>query len=203
MNKSTVTSKNATRKPTQPQLDKATMERQAKRDKAIHLAQAIAQGAIVVALAVIGFTGSWQHLRDLGVLAGQDASIWYGTANLTPISVDLMLIGASIQLRRKGTGRVGRMIARACSLSGLLLSVAGNVLVAWLELPADANSLRVVYTLVWSAVPVLSLLGAVEMLTHTRKDLPTVSRVAKPTKASQPAASRSRSSLPRTAEATA
>lgn len=203
MNNSTPTSKNATRKPTDAQLARVDEARKAKRDKAIHIAQSVAQGAIVVALAVIGFTGSWQHLRDLGILAGQDASIWYGTANLTPVSVDLMLIGASIQLRRKGTGRVGRMIARACSLSGLLLSVAGNVLVAWLELPASANALQVGYTLVWSAVPVLSLLGAVEMLTHTRKDLPTATRNPKAAKASQPAAPRTRSSAARTAEATA
>ena len=85
----------------------------------------------------------------------------------------------------------------------MLQSVAGNVLVAWLELPASANALQVGYTLVWSAVPVLSLLGAVEMLTHSRKDLPTATRNTKSAKASQPVASRSRSSAPRTAEATA
>jgi hypothetical protein len=178
MNNSTPTSKNATRKPTAAEINRAAEERIAKRDKAIHIAQSIAQGLIVVALAVIGFAGSWQHLRDLGILAGQAADVWYGTANLTPVSVDLMLIGASIQLRRKKTGRVGRVIARICSLSGLLISIAGNVLVAWLHLPSDASSLQVAYTLIWSAVPVLSLLGAVEMLTHTRKDLPT--RASKP-----------------------
>lgn len=203
MNKSTVTSSNATRKPTAVQLSKADMEREAKRDKAIRVAQGIAQGAMILALALIGFTGSWQHLRDLGVMAGGSAAIWYGTANLTPISVDLMLIIASVRLRTKGISDVSRLIARLCSLAGLLISIAGNVLVAWLNLPADANALRIGYTLVWAAVPVLSLLGAVEMLTHTRKDRPTVSRVTKGAKASQPAASRSRSSATRTAEATA
>lgn len=203
MNKSTATSTNGSRKPTAAQLSKAEVEREAKRDKAIRWAQAIAQATMILALALIGFTGSWQHLRDLGVMAGGSAAIWYGTANLTPISVDLMLIIASVQLRRKGISDVSRLIARLCSLSGLLLSIAGNVLVAWLSLPADANGLRVGYTLIWAAVPVLSLLGAVEMLTHTRKDRPTVSKVAKGAKASQPAASRSRSSASRTVEATA
>lgn len=212
MNNITKTSANAkttaAKRPTASQLEQAEMERTAKRDKRIRIMQGIAQGAMILALALIGFTGSWQHLRDLGVLAGGSASVWYGTANLTPISVDLMLIIASVQLRRKGISDVSRLIARLCSLSGLLLSIAGNVLVAWLHLPADANGLRIGYTLVWAAVPVLSLLGAVEMLTHTRKDRPTVSKAvgskAKSANASAPASQRSsRSAAQRAAEATA
>lgn len=187
--KKTTTSKTtparAPRKPSPSQEDRKIMERKAKWDKGIRWAQAIAQGAMIVALALIGFTGSWQHLRDLGVMAGGEAGIWYGTANLTPISVDLMLIIASVQLRRKGISDVSRLIARLCSLAGLLLSVAGNVMVAWLRLPQGADALQVSYTLVWAAVPVLSLLGAVEMLTHTRKDRPTVSKVAKAHKVSE------------------
>lgn len=174
-----------TRKPTPSQADRKAMERKAKWDKAIRRAQAIAQGAMIVALAVIGFMGSFQHLRDLGIMAGGTDETWWGTANLAPISVDLMLIIASIQLRRKGISDVSRLIARLCSLAGLALSIAGNVLVAWLHLPMGADSLRVTYTLIWAAVPVLSLLGAVEMLTHTRKDRPTVSRVTKAHKASE------------------
>lgn len=197
MNKTATTSTNTTRRPSNAQAQ-AT---ETKQEKAIRYGRAVAQGLMIIALAGIGFLGSFQHLRDLGILAGGGALTWYGTANLTPISVDLMLIMASIQLRRKGISDVARLIARLCSISGLALSIAGNVLVAWLSLPADANALRVAYTLVWAAVPVLSLMGAVEMLTHTRKDRPTVSRVAsrKPKAAKACAPARTR----RTAEATA
>lgn len=183
--KRTPTSKNTTRKPTQSQADRKAAARKAKWDNVKHWAQVLAQGTMILALAVIGFMGSFQHLRDLGIMAGGTADQWWGTANLAPVSVDLMLIIASVQLRRKGITDVSRLIARLCSLSGLLLSIAGNVLVAWLHLPATADAVQVTYTLVWAAVPVLSLLGAVEMLTHTRKDRPTVSKVAKAHKTSE------------------
>lgn len=184
-------------KTNKPKLSGAALKAQqkAKRDKRIALTWMLAMGLMTLALAGIGFLGSFQHLRDLGVMAGQSATGWLGTANLTPISVDLMLVIASIQLRRKGITDIARLIARMCSIGGLLISLVGNVLIAWLELPQGANVLQVTYTLIYAALPVLSLLGAVEMLTHTHKDRPTVSRVAsrkpKAAKASQKAAPRS------------
>lgn len=174
MNNTTDTSKKAktNRKPSQAQL----AQREATRAKWIARGQAFAVGAMIVALALIGFLGSWQNLRDLGAMAGDSTAHFWSTANLTPISVDLMLVIASIQLRRKGISDVSRLIARLCSISGLAASVAGNVLVAWLRLPGGADALQVTYTLIWAAMPVLSLLGAVEMLTHTHKDRPTVAK---------------------------
>lgn len=173
-----------TRKPTAKQLTQLQAERDARIAKIQKIARLIAYTVILTALAAIGFTGSWQQLRDLGVLAGQSAHYWWSDANLTPLSVDLMLIIASIQHRRKGLTFIARLIARICSLGGLLVSLAGNVLVAWLKLPADVGDLQTAYTLGWAAVPVLSLLGAIEMLTHTHKDRPTLTRAkAKPSNA--------------------
>lgn len=203
MNKSTVTSENA--KTNKPKLSGAALKAQqkAKRDKRIALAWMLAMGLMTLALAAIGFLGSFQHLRDLGVLAGQSASEPWGPANLTPISVDLMLVIASIQLRRKGITDIARLIARICSFGGLLISLVGNVLIAWLELPNGASALQVTYTLIYSALPVLSLLGAVEMLTHTHKDRHVVGKAvtakAKARNTSQaPARSRSNAKAPST-----
>lgn len=189
MNKSTATSKNS--KTNTPRLSGAALKAQqkAKRDKRIAFGWMLAMGLMTLALAAIGFLGSFQHLRDLGVMAGQSMTDWYGTANLTPVSVDLMLVIASIQLRRKGITDIARIIARVCSIGGLLISLVGNVLIAWLELPEGATALKVTYTLIYSALPVLSLLGAVEMLTHTHRDRHVVGKAvtakAKARKASQ------------------
>jgi hypothetical protein len=194
MNKSTTTSQDA--KTNKPKLSGAALKAQqkAKRDKRIALAWMLAMGLMTLALASIGFLGSFQHLRDLGVMAGQRADVAWGTANLTPVSVDLMLVIASIQLRRKGITDIARIIARLCSFGGLLISLVGNVLIAWLELPEGSSAFRVTYTLIYSALPVLSLLGAVEMLTHTHRDRHVVSKAvaskAKARKASAPSAAR-------------
>lgn len=199
--KTTATSQDA--KTNRPRLSGAALKAQqkAKRDKRISRTRLVIQTVMIIGLALIGVVGSFQHLRELGILAGQDATHWWSPANLTPISLDMMIVIGSIQLRRLGITDVARLIARVCSIGGLALSLAGNVLVAWLELPAGAGSLQVAYTLIWSAVPVASLLGATEMLTHTHKDRPTVTRVAsrkpKAAKASQKAAqSNSRSESP-------
>lgn len=157
----------------------ALQARRARRIRvAVTASRAIVQAVMMVALAVIGIIGSYQHLRDLGIMAGQDARFWWSSANLTPISIDLMLVVASIQLRRKGITPIARTIARLCSLAGLIVSLGGNVLVAWLHLPYGSSALTVAYTLIWAAVPVASLLGATEMLTHTHKDRPTLSRAS-------------------------
>lgn len=194
MNKSTATSQNA--KTNKPQLSGAALKAQqkAKRDRRIAFIWMLAMGLMTLALAAIGFLGSFQHLRDLGVMAGQSAEHVWGTANLTPVSVDLMLVIASIQLRRKGITDIARIIARLCSFGGLLISLVGNVLIAWLELPEGSNAFKVTYTLIYSAIPVLSLLGAVEMLTHTHRDRHVVGKAvtakAKARKAPAPSAAR-------------
>jgi hypothetical protein len=133
------------------------------------IAKGLFIAATVATIAVFALTASFAHLRHLCILAGQDASTWYSPANATPIVIDLMMFIASVQLRHTGITGTARWIARLCMTGGLLTSITGNVVDAWLALPAGETLLMVCVRLSASAAPALVLWGAVEMLTHTRK----------------------------------
>lgn len=134
-----------------------------------NLAKGVIVAAVVLAIAAVALSASFQHLRHLSILAGQDATHWWSAANATPIVIDLMMFIASVQLRRVGITGTARFISRLCMFGGLLASIAGNIIDAWLMLPAGETLLMIVVRLTISAAPAVVLLGAVEMLTHTHK----------------------------------
>lgn len=147
----------------------------------------------LLAIALIALWASFQHLRHLAILGGQDATHWYSTANAIPVAIDLMMFIASLQLRKGGLTEIAVIIARTCMLGGLLVSLGGNVLEGYLVAPADLSSFDLGWRLFLSAVPVLALLGSVEMLTHTHKDRKVIKRRGSKNAASAPARSRSAS----------
>lgn len=128
-------------------------------------------------LAIAGFAGwvSYHHIRDLCTLAGWDTA----TAMATPITIDLTLFVASMQLRRTHITGTARVIARLSMLTGLLLSLGANVLHGWLTASAGLSSFDMGWRLTLSAVPVAMLLAATEMLTHTHKTPKAKSRKAR------------------------
>jgi len=130
-------------------------------------------------LAIAGFAGwvSYHHIRDLCTLAGWDTT----TAMATPITIDLTLFVASMQLRRTHVTGTARFIARLSMLTGLLLSLSANVLHGWLTSPAGLSSFDLTWRLTLSAVPVAMLLAATEMLTHTHKTPKAKARKARQT----------------------
>lgn len=131
--------------------------------------KAIITPLVFLAIAAVALSASFSHLRDLCIIAGQDASHWYSPANTTPIVIDFLMLIASVQLRRTGITGTARLIARLCMTGGLLASIAGNLGSAWLALPASQPALMTVIDLAVAVTPAVVLWGAVEMLTHTRK----------------------------------
>lgn len=129
------------------------------------VARALLIGLMTLAIAGFALYVSFHHIRDLCLMAGWDTE----TAMATPATLDLMLFIASMQLRRKGITPTARFIARACMLFGLVGSLAANTLHGWLTADAGLDTFSLAWRLTLSAVPVLALLGATEMLTHTHK----------------------------------
>lgn len=122
-----------------------------------------------LAIAIVALSASFAHLRDLCILAGQDASHWYSPANSTPLIIDFMMLIASVQLRRIGITGTARFIARVAMTSGLAASVAGNLGSRWMTLTPGQSTLQTTIDLAVAVAPALVLWLAVEMLTHTRK----------------------------------
>lgn len=175
-----MSSKNSTK----PQLTGAALAAQEKRqakdraDRAIRRwrkVRNVITFLAVAGIAVVATVVSFGHIRDLAVLAGQDATYWYSGANLTPVTVDLLMIIASFKLREVGATRLTRLISRIAMLIGLAASLAGNV--------GSAFMLHQGENLLWLKVsvagwPVIPLLLATEMLTHVHKDAPVTKRKA-------------------------
>ncbi|MEU4714680.1 DUF2637 domain-containing protein [Micromonospora purpureochromogenes] len=105
-----------------------------------------------VAVTVIAAVGSYDHMRELALEAGQPPFL----AALLPLSVDGMILVATLAL---GDGRRSRWSAWLAFLVGVAASLAANVLVA----EPDAVS-RVV-----SAWPAVALLLTVEVLARSGK----------------------------------
>ncbi|WP_327009477.1 DUF2637 domain-containing protein [Dactylosporangium sp. NBC_01737] len=115
-------------------------------------ARRFASIAGTVAVTVIAAVGSYDHQRELALIAGQTPLL----ATLLPLSVDGMLLVATLAL---GDGRRSRWSAWLAFLIGVTASLAANVMVA------DPNPVaRVV-----SAWPALALLLTVEILTRSGK----------------------------------
>lgn len=145
---------------------------EARKDRIERIANTIKAAVIpafFLAIAIASLSGSFAHLRDLCILAGQDAAHWYSPANSTPLIIDFMMLIASVQLRRVGITGTARFIARLCMTGGLVASVAGNLATGWLALPAGQSQLMTVIDLAVAVAPAVVLWGSVEMLTHTRK----------------------------------
>jgi uncharacterized protein DUF2637 len=146
-----------------------TAARKAKWGKGVGIARNVITGAFVLAIAAFALWASFQHLRHLGILLGQDATHWYSPANMIPLTVDCLMFVASIRLRTKGITGTAVWIAQVSMLAGLLVSAAGNVYDGLLTAPEGITAAQLAWRLFWNAVPVLALLGATEMLTHTHK----------------------------------
>lgn len=115
-------------------------------------ARRVASIAGTVAVTVIAAVGSYDHQRELALIAGQTRFL----ATLLPLSVDGMLLVATLAL---GDGRKSRWSAWLAFLIGVGASLAANVIVAPPGLVA-----RVV-----SAWPAVALLLTVEILTRSGK----------------------------------
>ncbi len=147
---------------------KAQEAAKAKRSKRF---EKIAIFTAVAIIAVIAGQVSYMHLRDLAILAGQDHTYPWSPANTLPITVDLMMIVASFKLRNASASFIARLIARLSMVTGLIVSMAGNVAAQYL---VDPNADMLVLRLIVSGWPVVPLLAATEMLTHHRKDVPSL-----------------------------
>jgi hypothetical protein len=81
----------------------------------------------VTLLALIAGTVSYLHMHRLVVLHGQPGWV----AALTPLSVDGMIVAASITLLSESrAGRRGGMLPWALLIAGSIMSLAANVAVA-------------------------------------------------------------------------
>ncbi|MEU5788779.1 DUF2637 domain-containing protein [Micromonospora purpureochromogenes] len=105
-----------------------------------------------VAVTVVAAIGSYDHMRELALEAGQTPFL----ATVLPLSVDGMILVATLAL---GDGRRSRWSAWLAFLVGVAASLAANVIVA----APDAVS-RVV-----SAWPAVALLLTVEVLARSGK----------------------------------
>lgn len=120
----------------------------------------------VAFLAAVAGVVSYSHIQDLVILAGQDASQWYSPANMLPLTPDVLLVVAAFKGRKAGASRLERLVAKVSMLTGLLMSLAGNVTMEFLQPSSPYTALSMVV----AGSPVLLLLLAVEMLTHVHKD---------------------------------
>ncbi|MEU1585233.1 DUF2637 domain-containing protein [Micromonospora sp. NPDC005710] len=135
-------------------------------------ARRVASLAGTVAVTVIAAVGSYDHMRELALRAGQTPLL----ATLLPLSVDGMILVATLALN---DGRRSRWSAWLAFLVGVAASLAANVLVA----KPDAVS-RVV-----SAWPAVALLLTVEVLARSgRAAVVPAEPVVTPQKAPEPAA---------------
>ena len=118
-------------------------------------------------MTVIAAVGSYDHQRELALMAGQTPFL----ATLLPLSVDGMLLVATLAL---GDGRRTRWSAWLAFLVGVAASLAANVIVA----RPDAVA-RVV-----SAWPAVALLLTVEVLARSGRavavEVPAVVAVSEP-----------------------
>ncbi|MEH1057745.1 DUF2637 domain-containing protein [Micromonospora sp. CPCC 206171] len=126
-----------------------------------------------VAVTVIAAVGSYDHMRELALMAGQSPFL----ATLLPLSVDGMILVATLAL---GDGRRSRWSAWLAFLVGVAASLAANVIVA------EPNAIsRVV-----SAWPAVALLLTVEVLARSgkRQTVPASDQQPLPISDQQPAA---------------
>lgn len=135
-------------------------------------ARRVASLAGTVAVTVIAAVGSYDHMRELALRAGQTPLL----ATLLPLSVDGMILVATLALN---DGRRSRWSAWLAFLVGVAASLAANVLVA------EPNAVsRVV-----SAWPAVALLLTVEVLARSgRATQVPAEPVVTPQKAPEPAA---------------
>lgn len=131
--------------------------------------RSVITGIAVTVIAGAAAVVSFDHIRDLAILAGQDGRHWYSPASLYPITVDLLMIVASFKLREVGVTRLTRLISRLSMWVGLAASLGGNVGTAILLSPNGSVNWLAVGLAAWPVVP---LFAATEMLTHTHKDAP-------------------------------
>lgn len=107
----------------------------------------------VALLALIAGTVSYLHMHALVTLHGQPGWV----ADLTPLSVDGMIVAASTTLLADSqTGRRGGMLPWALLIAGSVASLAANVAVAEPTITG-----RVI-----AAWPSFALIGSYEMLMH-------------------------------------
>lgn len=150
---------------------KARSDEKAKRDKGIRRWRTVRSVITWSAVGFIALVAAWisfDHIRDLAILAGRDGTYWYSEASAYPLTVDLLMIVASFKLREVGSSRLTRLISRVSMWVGLAASLGGNIGVELLQVDGKID---------WLAVgvagwPVVPLFLATEMLTHIHQDAP-------------------------------
>lgn len=146
-------------------------EQKAKQDKATRRMRTIRSAVTWFAVGFIALVSafvSFDHIRDLAILAGRDGTYWYSEASAYPLTVDLLMIVASFKLREVGATRLTRLISRLSMWIGLAASLGGNVGVELMQQDGQINWLGVGV----AGWPVVPLFLATEMLTHIHQDAP-------------------------------
>lgn len=143
-----------------------TRERQEAKGRNVRIIKAVVIALLVAFLALVAGIVSFDHIRDLAILGGQSGTYWYSPANLLPLTPDAMMVIGAIKGRDRGASRLTRLICRVTMIIGLLASLAGNVTAEFL-LPSSQWGWLSIALAAW---PVIPLLAATEMLTHTHKE---------------------------------
>ena len=95
----------------------------------------VAMAFAVVAVAGFAAVVSYSHFYDLGRAHGQDGT----SARLTPLSVDLLILAASLVLLWSARNRPSAPWAiRAVLVASVAATIAGNVLDGWADGPVGA-----------------------------------------------------------------
>jgi hypothetical protein len=136
------------------------MEDRTVRSPGVRRVASVGSALIVGAIAA---WASYTHMRDLALAHGQPE----GLANWWPLSVDGMMVAATIGL---GDGRPDRRSAWLAFWVGVIVSVTANILAA------DAN----VVARAISAWPALAFLLSIEVITRAGRAVPTVVPVPTP-----------------------
>lgn len=149
---------------------------------------AVSASVGIMTAAIIAIAGyvSFDHIRHVGEFAGQASTV----AALLPLTADGMILIGGYRLRSAAGNRTRMRIALASMVIGLIASIGGNVLYAIITnaTPETLAALRPILTIIFSAWPVIPLVSALEMLTHTRGSQAVIKRApvkkagAKPTK---------------------
>ncbi|MEU5939425.1 DUF2637 domain-containing protein [Micromonospora sp. NPDC047548] len=125
----------------------------------------LARASSAAVVAGVAAVASYSHMRDLAAGHGQGVLL----ANLLPLSVDGMLIVASVVMADdRVAGRRPRLSAGVSFVVGVAASIAANVLAA-----PPSTVARVI-----SAWPALALLLVVEMLARGPRSAPDVAEPA-------------------------
>jgi hypothetical protein len=127
----------------------------------VNLVKFGSRASAVIVAAVAGYS-SWQHIVEVARDAGEDLSV----AGVMPLSIDGLVVVASLaMIEDKRNGQIPRWSARVALVFGILATLGFNLASAEPTWTARAVA----------AVPAISFLLAVEVLSRTGKGARSVS----------------------------